>query len=291
MRVTERSRIETLSLAQNRASARLEKASRIAADGTNVVKPSDDPAAYGAKVRRDYDLAMLDTRAQTASRTQGELEIANNALSAGVDIIERAQEAAVEGANATSSPETRKLLAQDIRAMRAELMSVGNTKYGERYIFSGTKSDTLPFDLATGAYKGNDQIISVPVLDGVNLPANVSGAKAFTAAGGRDIFADMDELANALDANDQDRVRATIVHLTSGHDQLVRTQVEAGYGARRFSDAVDVLGNTKGVVAERENKEIAGDPAQQITELQLARTAYERSIAVTKQILNLNTNG
>lgn len=290
MRVTERSRIESLSLAQNRAASRLDKATRIAADGTNVSKPSDDPAAYGAKVRRNYDMAMLETRSQTASRTQGELEIANNALSAGVDIMERAQEAAVEGANATASPETRKLLAQDIRAMRAELMSVGNTKYGDRYIFSGTKSDTIPFS-TNGAFNGNDQTVSVPVLDGVNLPANVSGAKAFTAVGGRDIFADLDALANSLDANDQDRVRAQIVNLTSGHDQLVRTQVEAGYGARRFADAVDVLANTHGVVAERESKEIQGDPAKQITELQLARTAYERSIAVTKQILNLNTNG
>ncbi|MBX3228858.1 MAG: hypothetical protein KIT84_41995 [Labilithrix sp.] len=291
MRVTERSRIEGLTLAQSRAASRLEKATRIAADGSNVTKPSDDPAAWGAKIRRDYDLAMLETRAQTASRTQGELEIANNALSAGVDIMVRAREAAALGANATASPETRKLLAQDVRAMRAELMSVGNTKYGDRYIFSGTKSDTIPFELATGAFKGNDQVISVPVMDGVHLPANVSGAKAFTAAGGRDVFADLEELANALDANDQDRIQATIVHLQSGHDQLVRTQVEAGYGARRFADAIDVLANTKGVVAEREAREIEGDPAAQITELQLARTAYERSIAVTKQILSLNTHG
>lgn len=288
MRVTERSRIETLSLANSQNAARLDKAARIAASNQRVSKPSDDPASYGAMVRRDYDLAMLQTRSETASRTQGELEIANNALSAGVDIMERAQEAAIEGANATSDANARKLLAADVRAMRTELMSIGNTKYGNRYIFGGTKSDTIPFD-ANGAFMGNDQQINVPVMDGVQLPGNVSGAKAFTAAGGRDIFADLQELADALEANDQERISNTLKSLSEGHDQLVRTQVEAGYGARRFADAVDVLANTKAVVAERESQDINGDIASQITDLQMAQSAYERSLAVTKQLLSIQT--
>lgn len=288
MRVPERSRIETLSLANSQNAARLDKAARIAASNQRVSKPSDDPASYGAMVRRDYDLAMLQTRSETASRTQGELEIANNALSAGVDIMERAQEAAIEGANATSDANARKLLAADVRAMRTELMSIGNTKYGNRYIFGGTKSDTIPFD-ANGAFMGNDQQINVPVMDGVQLPGNVSGAKAFTAAGGRDIFADLQELADALEANDQERISNTLKSLTEGHDQLVRTQVEAGYGARRFADAVDVLANTKAVVAERESQDINGDIASQITDLQMAQSAYERSLAVTKQLLSIQT--
>lgn len=288
MRVTERSRIETLSQANSQNAARLDKAARIAASNQRVSKPSDDPASYGAMVRRDYDLAMLQTRSETASRTQGELEIANNALSAGVDIMERAQEAAIEGANATSDANARKLLAADVRAMRTELMSIGNTKYGNRYIFGGTKSDTIPFD-ANGAFMGNDQQINVPVMDGVQLPGNVSGAKAFTAAGGRDIFADLQELADALEANDQDRISNTLKSLSEGHDQLVRTQVEAGYGARRFADAVDVLANTKAVVAERESQDINGDIASQITDLQMAQSAYERSLAVTKQLLSIQT--
>lgn len=288
MRVTERSRIETLGLANSRNASMLEKATKVAASNQRVSKPSDDPAAYGAMVRRNHDVAMLETRADTASRTQGELEIANNSLSAGVDVLERAQEAAVQGANATADPNARKLLAQDVKAMRTELMSIANTKYGNRYIFGGTKTDTLPFD-TNGQFQGNDQQITVPVMDGVNLPGNVSGAKAFTSAGGRDIFADLQELADALDANDQDRISGTLSNLTAAHDQVVRTQVEAGYGSRRFADAIDVLGNTKAVVAQRQENDINGDMGAQITDLQMAKTAYERSMAVTKVILNIQT--
>ncbi|MFO0738541.1 MAG: hypothetical protein U0270_21780 [Labilithrix sp.] len=288
MRVTERSRIETLSLANSRNAERLDRAARIASSNQRVTKPSDDPAAYGAMIRRDHDLAMLDTHGEAASRTKDEFEIASNALATGVDLIERAQEAGVEGANGTSDSNTRKFLAADVRAMRTELMSIGNTKYGDRYIFGGTKTDTIPFD-TNGVFQGNDQQINVPVMDGVQLPGNVSGAKAFTAAGGRDLFADLDELASALDANDQPRIANTLKNLGLGHDQLVRSQVEAGYGARRFSDAIDVLSNTKAVVAERESNDVNGDLSAQITDMQMAKNAYERSMAVTKQILSIQT--
>lgn len=288
MRVTERSRIETLNLANSRNAQRLQKATEVATSNTRVAKPSDDPAAYGAMLRRKYDATMLATHSDQASRTQGELEVASNALSAGIDIMERAHVAATEGANATSDPSSRKLLAADVRAMRTELLSVGNTKYGNRYIFAGTKSDTMPFD-DNGQFQGNDQSVDVPVMDGVQLKGNVSGAKAFTGAGGRDVFADLDELANALDANDQDRIQKTLSTLTAGHDQIVRTQVEAGYGARRFADAIDVLGNTKTILAERDSTDINGDMASQITDLTMAKNAYEQSIAVTKQILNIQT--
>jgi flagellar hook-associated protein 3 FlgL len=291
MRVTERSRIGAMTMAQNRAAERLEKASRIASDGTRVTKPSDDPAAYGTKVRRDYTLAMLEEHHKTATRSLGELEVAHSALDAAVEIMGRAEESAVSGANGTLDPAAKKLLAEDVRTMREQLIAIANTKYGDKYVFAGTKSDKIPFDLTSGAFSGNDQIVRVPVMENVTPAANVSGAKAFTITGGRDIFADLKELSEALDANDDDRVRATMQSLQSGHDQLIRSQVEAGFGAERFRSALEVLTSTKTAVAEQLSKEIEGDPATQITEMQLAKTAYERSVAVTKQILNINTGG
>lgn len=278
-----------LSLANQRAAANLSKTSAIAASNQEVTMPSDDPAKYAEKIRRDYDQAMLDTRTSSAQDAQGELEIASNALSSGVDIMQSAEDTAIQGANATSDPQTRKTLATNILAMRSELMSVANTKYNDRYIFGGTKSSTIPFNESTGAFNGNDQQINVPVMDGVNLPANASGAQAFTAAGGRDIFADMQSLADALNNNDDAGIQTALTNIKSGHDQVVKAQVQAGYSARRFSDASDVLSNTKAVVAQAESNDVNGDQATQITNMQMAQVAYQRSIAVTKAILSINT--
>jgi flagellar hook-associated protein 3 FlgL len=174
--------------------------------------------------------------------------------------------------------------------MRQELMAIANTRYGDKYLFGGTRTDSAPFDPTTGAFSGNDQVVRVPVMDGVTPASNISGATAFTsAAGGRDIFADLDALATALSSNDENGIRAALTPLQDGHAQLVRSQVDAGFGAERFRNALDVLMSTKSAIAEQLSKEIEGDPATQLTELNLARTAYEQSIAVTKHILSIKT--
>lgn len=289
IRVTERSRIASMTLAQNRAASRFDKAARVASSGERVTKPSDDPAAYGTKIRRDYALAMLEERHTIATRSLGELDVVQNSLAACVDIMSRASESAVAGANSTVDTKSRIHLAEDVKTMREELIALANTKYGNRYVFAGTKTDTIPFDQATGSFLGNDQQVRVPVMEGVTPVANVSGAKAFTSVGGRDIFDDLSELEAALRADDEDRIRATLGHLTTGHDQLVKSQVEAGFASERFSNAIDILTSTKSAVAEQLTIEIVGDPSSQLTELSLARTAYERSVAVTKQILSIGT--
>jgi flagellar hook-associated protein 3 FlgL len=290
MRVTERSRVGTMILTQNRAAARFGNAARIAASGARVTKPSDDPVAYGSKVRRDYAIAMLEERSKIASRAEGELTVVQNALSAASDMLIQAKETAIQGASTTTDPKARKLLAEDVRTMRDSLLSLANTKYGEKYLFGGTRSDTLPFS-PDGTFNGNDQVVRVPVLEGVSPPSNVSGAKAFTVAGGRDIFADLTALADALDSDNQTAVKDLITPLSTNHEQVVRAQVEAGFNAERFRTAADVLVSTKAAVAERLSAEIEGDPAEQITELTLARNAYERSVAVTKQLLSIGTGG
>ena len=48
-----------------------------------------------------------------------------------------------------------------------------------------------------------------------------------------------------------------------------------------------MLTSTTQNVTERLSTEIDGDPAKQLTELTLSKTAYERSIAVSKQILSI----
>jgi flagellar hook-associated protein 3 FlgL len=285
MRVTERSRIAAVMLAQSRASTRLDRAMRVASGGQRVTKPSDDPAAYGAMVRSKVALAMLEEQSKNAARVMGELEVAQNALSSAVDVIARAQATALTGATSTTDAASRKLLAAEVRTMRDELLSLANARYGDRYLFGGTRTDAAPFDPVTGAFLGNDQVVRVPVMHGVAPPSNVSGARAFTAAGGVDVFASLAELADALEADDVDRIRAALGPLRAAHEQVVRAQVESGLSTTRFRDALDVMTSTKTAIAERLSEEIDGDPASQLTELALARTAYERTIAVSRQLL------
>lgn len=287
MRVTERSRVEMMRLAQDRAATRLDNASRVASSGQRVQKPSDDPAAYGSMIRKNYSLALLEQHSAIATRAQGELEVAQTSLSQGIDLLIRAKEAALAGATTTPDANARRLLGDEVKLIRDELLSLANTRYENKYLFGGTRNDVAPFDQTTGAFVGNADVIRVPVLDGVSVATNISGAQAFTAAGGRDVFADLEALSQALYANDETAVRNTIGNLDAGYGQLVRAQVDAGFGAERFGTSIDMLATTRTAIADQLEKQIQGDDVTQFTEFTLAKTAYERSVAVTKQLLSI----
>lgn len=290
MRVTEKMRLTQATISQSRNAGDLDKASRIAARGARVAMPSDDPLAYAEKIRSDHSLATLEKRSQLALKASGELDVAEGALSHGIDILVQARAAAVQGATDTLDPGARKLLAAHVNALRDELLGVANTKYGTSYLFAGTRTDTAPFD-PTGTFVGNDAVARIALMDGVSPPANVSGARAFTATGGRDVFAELTALATALDTDDVAAVQASIDGIDGSHQQLIRAQLEAGLSSERFRSAIEVMSATTQVITEARAKRVEGDPAEHLTNLTSARTAYERSVAVTRQLLNISTLG
>jgi flagellar hook-associated protein 3 FlgL len=288
MRVTEKMRLAGTSTAQGRIGARLDKASRIASRGARVESPSDDPVAFAARVRADHQLALIETRSALATKVSGELDVAEGALSTGVDLLSQARAAAVQGANDTLDPSARKLLGQQVNALRDEMIGLANTRYGTKYLFAGTKTDTAPFD-TTGAFVGNDVVTRVALMDGVSPPANVSGARTFTAVGGRDVLADLKTLADALNTNDVVGIRASLDLIDASHTQLVRGETEAGLASERFRSAIDVMASTKIVVATARASEVEGNPMDQLTELSQAKAAYERGVEVTRQLLSLSS--
>jgi flagellar hook-associated protein 3 FlgL len=288
MRVSENMRLANTATAQTRMAERLDKASRVATRGSNVVAPSDDPVAYATKVRSESALSLIERRSQLATQVSGELDVAEGALSNATDLMSQARAVAVEGSNDTLDAPSRKLLATQITALRDEMLGIANTRYANKYVFAGTKTDTPPFD-GLGAFVGNDVVTRVPLMDGVEPPANVSGAKIFTAAGGQDVLGALKTLADALNANDPIAVRASIDLLDASHTQLVQGQTDAGLASERFRSAIDVMSSTKVAVATTITKQVDGDPMQQLTELTLAKTAYEQGVAVTRQLLSLTS--
>lgn len=287
IRLTERTKIGMIVDAQNTASRRLEKASRVAASGSNVTKPSDDPTAYSKLVRRQDTLGLMERRQQIADRASGELDVAENALSSAVDLMQSAREVAVAGSSDTADAKSRKVLAQEVEAIRKGMLNLANTRYATRFVFGGTRTDTAPFNDA-GAFAGNDEVSRIPVGEGITLKSNISGAQAFTSAGGRDIFADLSALQTALENNDSNAIASSLDILDQGNNQILKIQVDAGFASQRFKASSELLTESKTSVVTEISREIQGDQIQQLTELSLARTAYEKSIEITRQILSMS---
>jgi flagellar hook-associated protein 3 FlgL len=287
MRVTNNSRL--LSAIRNNAASttRLTKASRLASSGARVVAPSDDPVAYAKSIRLGSELATLASRSSAARSAADELSIGERALDAVTELLGEAKSLAVQGANGALSPTDRKALAQSVDGMREQLLQLANTRGSQGFVFAGSATKVPPFD-ASATFVGNDDTMRVPISDGIAPRMNISGAKAFTVAGGRDLFADLAALSTALKTDDLAGIRTGMDTIQAGYDQVVAAQVDAGLSIERLQSSADVMETSSLTIDMSRSRDLgADDYAGLATELAAAGNAYEQSLTVTRRLLSL----
>jgi flagellar hook-associated protein 3 FlgL len=113
------------------------------------------------------------------ARLQGE----DTTLNSASNLLVRAKEIAVQGANDTLSLPDRKALATEMQALRDQLLSLANTKDSNgNYLFSGSRVKQPAFvETANGSavYMGDQTRMNVRVGEQRSIPINRTGTDAF----------------------------------------------------------------------------------------------------------------
>ncbi|MBS2012274.1 MAG: hypothetical protein JST00_05280 [Deltaproteobacteria bacterium] len=287
MRVTDNARLFAVLRNSTTSTVRLTEASRRASAGARVNRASDDPVAYATSVRRGSAAANLGSRSRIARASADELSIAERTLDAASELLSEARALAVQGSNETLSTSDRAALAQRISGIREQVLEIANKRGADGYLFGGSKTNAPPFD-SSGAFLGNDDALFLPVTEGVSPRKNASGAKAFTAAGGVDVFAELASLQTALSTNDVTGIRNGIDKMQKSYEQVVSVQVDAGLGIERFHNAADTLDDAALFINQSRARDVgAEDLAELATELSAASNAYSQSLEVTRRLLAL----
>lgn len=127
--------------------------------GNRLTRAADDPAGAGQAQRLDHAVAQLDHFAKSAGLLQARLQGQESALSDANDYLTRARELTVQANTATISADDRRMIAAEIRHLRASLLDTANRDDGNgRALFAGQRDGVVPF-ASTGAgivYNGDD---------------------------------------------------------------------------------------------------------------------------------------
>ena len=113
--------------------------------GKRINTPSDDPLGLSSVLTNRTELNMFDQYGKSINYATGWLSRMESLIQDTDDLLARASELAVQQASATASAETRKGAAEEIKQIRSMLLSNANAKYGNKYIFSGTRTQTQPY--------------------------------------------------------------------------------------------------------------------------------------------------
>jgi len=153
--------------------------------GRRVNRPSDDPAAALRIIPLTNDLRNLDQLDQNVNLARETLNTGASALEDASTLMQRVRELTVQAANATVSDADRNSMGAEVDQLLHQLVGIGNSKRGDRYLFGGTASGSTPFTLVEDSsgdrvlYNGNHQSLSVEVAPGVQTALNVPGDSIF----------------------------------------------------------------------------------------------------------------
>jgi flagellar hook-associated protein 3 FlgL len=154
-----------------------------AATQKRVTKPSDDPVSASRVLGSRIDLQGNKQYVKNLNYAKSFLEMTDQALGDISENLMRAKELAINQANdASASEETRRVVATEIQQVFNQIISVGNRKLGDRFIFGGFKTQTKPFD-DEGRYQGDAGEMMLHIDKETFLPMNMAGNRVFLGEG------------------------------------------------------------------------------------------------------------
>lgn len=286
MRVTEGMRHAEIVRNLTRIGAQHADASRQAMTGMRIDRPSKDPIAAAELARLRASLSNNAAYRETISLVRGDAALAEATLAEGSDLLSRAREIAMAGANGTLGAEERSVMALEVRGLRDELIRLANTRGTKGYIFSGSQTNVAAFD-ANGAFQGDEVQQALDIGSSAPLQVGASGARAFTATGGRDVFADLATLSAALEANDPSGISATLDALANSQAQITSERARVGLQVGRMDTSNAILEHVELEQARRQEEIGAADPFQAYSLMTALSGSLERSVAVSRQLLDL----
>lgn len=155
------------------------------ANGRKVNRPSDDPAAALRILPLRNDIRDLEQLGDNVSLARETLNTGAASLEDGSALMQRVRELTTQAANGTLSAGDRQSIAAEVDQLLNQLVGIGNSRRGDKYLFGGTENGDPPFTIESDGggtrvrYRGNRESLDVEVAPGVRTELNVPGDRIF----------------------------------------------------------------------------------------------------------------
>ncbi len=155
------------------------------ATGKRINRLSDDPAAALQILPLRNDLRNLDQMVGNVALARETLNTGAASLEDASSLMQRVRELTTQAANGTLSSGDRESIGAEVDQLLNQLVGIGNSRRGDRFLFGGTETGNAPFSVVSDAggtrvvYNGNRQSLDVEVAPGVRTALNIPGDGIF----------------------------------------------------------------------------------------------------------------
>ena len=148
------------------------------ASGLKIQNSYEDSSVFIDTMRLNNEISTLDQTQATSSKAQTFTQNTDSVLTQFVESLENFKTKLLQASSSSNSTTSLGVLADELEALRTDMMSLGNTSINGQYLFSGSALETKPIS-TDGTYNGNDEKLTALVSSGVSLPYNIDGQSLF----------------------------------------------------------------------------------------------------------------
>jgi flagellar hook-associated protein 3 FlgL len=136
----------------NQATSELIELNNKASSQKDVNRPSDDPLGTARILAYRDSLSAVDQYMENIDTATGWLKLADETLVKSSDLITRAKEIAEQAATGTMTADNRNILSYDLRQIFDQMISLSNTSFGGKSIFSGQEVSRNAYEAGLMVY-------------------------------------------------------------------------------------------------------------------------------------------
>lgn len=145
--------------------AKMDKTNDRLSKGTKINTPQDDPTGAVKTMSYKTVLGEIEKFSSNAINAKNFLSYTDVSLGQIGDIVQRVRELAVQATTETYEQTARDAMGAEVNELIDQIISIGNGKVGDRFIFGGFNTIETPFAAVRGYEKMEDEGIPADLVD------------------------------------------------------------------------------------------------------------------------------
>jgi len=258
-----------------------------AATGKEITSSSDDPVKFSRAARYRKALSQSEQYARNINDATGWTDNYSMVMNEFHSLVVDSRSVAIQGADASQSPQTRHVLANRIDGIIQQAISISNSSYLGKSIFSGTDTRNMePFDYDGTAvtYSGNDGKMKRRISEGLDVEINITGNELASSG----VFETLIDLRDALENNDDVAIAGLITNLDTSADNVLALESRNGLVKSRMQMSSTRLETARTNILSFLSETEDADLAEVVMEYNSEEMAYKAALQTTTKALQMN---
>lgn len=282
-----------------RLQALSERAQRQISSGLKISEAADAPDQIGALLQLQADLGHNTQIKSNLVRVKAEVDTAEQTVGQAIQLTDRLVVLATQGANGTQTADTRLALAQEVKGLQEQLVSLTGTTVEGRFVFGGDADQSAPYRLntsSTATTNGVDRLTKSAATRQVEDPNGQTFQVAKTAQdifdarnaddtfAPQNLFVAVNSLRVALETNDIVGIQAAIPAIQKAADYVNSQQSFYGVAQNRITAASELADRTETSLRIQISAGRDADVAEAALQLSSTRTQLEAALSARAKL-------